>query len=102
MPPLGLLEVEGVGHVHDQHPQHNQEESQPWQEEVPSPSPDTVASKAEQEIIFLSDCLTKTNLFTKADTDAKTPKSPPNMIILSLCSSWLVRAMVMRAMPEMR
>ena len=41
-------------------------------------------------------------LLTSADMEAKTPKSPPNMIILSLWSSWLVRAMVIRAMPEIR
>jgi len=42
MPPLCVLKVEGVGHVHDQHPQDNQEEGQPRQEEVSFPSSDTM------------------------------------------------------------
>ena len=50
-------------------------------------------------------CLQQENtamLAKKREIEANTPKSPPNMIILSLLSSWLVRAMVIKAIPEMR
>jgi len=46
MPPLCSLEVEGVAHVHDQQDQDNQEEAQPWQQEFPSPSSNSMTGKA--------------------------------------------------------
>ena len=44
----------------------------------------------------------RTHLLHRADTEANTPKRPPNRIIFSLLANCSVRAMTMREMPERR
>ena len=41
-------------------------------------------------------------LLQRAETEAKTPKSPPNRIIFSLFANCSVRAMTIREMPDRR
>ena len=41
-------------------------------------------------------------LLQRAETEAKTPKRPPNKIIFSLSWNWSVRAMTIREMPDRR